>query len=36
MRCLEIEEAIFRGAIYNKATIWPDGFNPEDFGCILL
>lgn len=36
MRCIEIETAIFKDAVYNEKTIWPVEFSPDDFGCILL
>ncbi|MFF2883978.1 pentapeptide repeat-containing protein [Bacillus toyonensis] len=35
MSCLRINEATFEGALYDKNTIWPEGFNPEEIGAIL-
>lgn len=32
----ELYEADLQGALYNKSTIWPDGFDPEAAGCELL
>ena len=29
-----LEGAILTGARYNEHTVWPDGFSPEDAGCI--
>lgn len=31
-----LEEAEFEGALYNAASIWPDGFDPSSRGAIQL
>ena len=34
MRCLEIGTALFNGARYDVNTLWPNGFDPIQAGCI--
>lgn len=35
INCLRINDAMFEGAVYNKETIWPEGFNYNDIGAVL-
>lgn len=30
------EEAIFKGALFDKYTQWPDGFDPIEHGAVLI
>ncbi len=35
MKCIDIENALFWGAIYDNYTLWPNTFNPEKYGCLF-
>jgi len=36
MLCHRLEEASLEGAIFDKNTVWPDGYEPEKHGAIRI
>jgi uncharacterized protein YjbI with pentapeptide repeats len=36
MLCLGMDEAELDGAFYDEETVWPNGFNPQLKGAVLV